>query len=226
MPPQSRVFYFEEEASVCSTHSAFSTRKRKIRFNLKENQTFEIPHIDDLDKEEIRDVWYQRGDYERMKTQFIPLIRKMMKGEAIEENDQQTIRGLEFRTRDGAIRRQHNKLEAITTVIEEQDRQRIENKLDDEQLREAYLACSSHCMDEACALGKRDEAEMKELLAAEQAKTKVSVKATTKVAAESAVSDAKKRGLSKLFKSVRTGAVMNDIKSLALARRAVVGQAA
>jgi len=213
---------------VCSTYSAFSIRKRKIRFNLKKNETFEIPHIDDLKKEEIHDVWYQRDDYERMKIQFIPLIRKMMKGEVIEENNQQTVRGLEFRTRDGAIRRQHNKLEGITTVIEEQDRQHNEDELDNEQLREAYLACSSHCMEEAYALGKRDEREVKELIAAEQAETESSAKETAEEAiiSEVTVTDTKKRGLSKLFKSVRPGAILDDIKSIAVARRAVVGQAA
>lgn len=106
-----------------SSFASVSPLPKKFRFSASPNEIFLIPRIDNLTAEEVKATWYERSDYEKMKMAMVPLIRKMMKGETIEETDQETIRGLEFRTRQGAIRRQHNKVEAITAVMDEQDRQ-------------------------------------------------------------------------------------------------------
>lgn len=133
------------------------TRKKRFHFSLTSNQIFPIPHIDDLSDEEVKDTWYERADYEKMKMSMIPLIRKIMKGETVEENDRQTIRGLEFRTRQGAIRRQHNKVEAITAVLEEQERQlEFAGYVDDELLASVYNHISNHCQEEAHELALGD----------------------------------------------------------------------
>jgi glycogen debranching enzyme len=120
IPTHSRSFYFEEEASLSSTMTASRAKspknKRKLRFRLESNETFIIPHVDDLDEQEIQSVWYDRTDYETMKTSFIPIIRRMMKEERIEETNTETIRGLEFRTRQGALRRQH-KIDSTTKEL-------------------------------------------------------------------------------------------------------------
>lgn len=86
-----------------------------------------------------------------------PLIRKMMKKETIEETDKETIRGLEYRTRQGAIRRQHNKLEAITAVLDEQDRQLdCDGCVNEDLLSEVYRQFNTHCREAAHVLALGD----------------------------------------------------------------------
>jgi hypothetical protein len=80
----------------------------------------------------------------------------MMTGEIIEESDRQTIRGLEYRTRKGAVRRQHNKVEAITAVMDEQDRQIEEGFMNDELISQVYMEVSARCQEEAHQLALKD----------------------------------------------------------------------
>jgi hypothetical protein len=139
----------------------------------------------------------------------------MMKGEAVEENNEQSIRGLEYRTRNGALRRQHNKLEAISAVLDEQDRQYNEGFMDIELVRSVYRGCSARCQDEAYMLGLKDEATVRDLLS-EPELTETDVSSEDDEIAEhseesdefpceeSASQEEKKiRKLSKLFKQVR-----------------------
>lgn len=151
---------FEEDS--CSSESTVSFQssplpKRRIHFALTENEVHLIPHINDLSDEEVKETWYERNDYEKIKMTLIPVVRKMMKGERIEESNRLTVRGLEYRTRDGAIRRQHNKAEAITAVMDEQDRQLdLNGRCDAEILRQTYIQVNAHCQREAHELALGD----------------------------------------------------------------------
>jgi hypothetical protein len=132
---------------------------------MEKNEIYPIPHIDDFDEETIKAVWYEKAEYDTMKVGFVSTIKKMMRGEPIAENNESTIRGLEFRTRKGALRRQHNKLAAITAVLDEQDRQYNDGTLDEERLAEIYRSSGSHCQDSAQAMGLKDQEFMKEIRA-------------------------------------------------------------
>lgn len=152
---------FDDESTseeTASSHRRSSpVSKRCLRFSCHEDEIHHIPHINDLSDDEVKQTWYDRSDYEKIKMSLIPLVRKMMKGERVEETNRQTIRGLEYRTREGAIRRQHNKAEAITTVMDEQDRQLGANgRICDELLREVYIQINAHCQEEAYKLGLGD----------------------------------------------------------------------
>jgi hypothetical protein len=140
-------------------------RKRTIRLRMEKNEIFPIPHIDDFDQDVIRATWYEKSEYDVMKVGFVATIKKMMRGEHIEENNVSTIRGLEFRTRKGALRRQHNKLSAITAVLDEQDRQFNGGTFDDERLAEVYRSSGSHCQENAHVMAVKDEETMKEIMA-------------------------------------------------------------
>lgn len=165
MPPQYSPSLVQE-ADISDSSSFFvhntppktkAPRDKRFRLCMAANEIHPIPHIDDMTDEEVQDIWYERSDYEKMKMSMIPLIRKMMKGEHVEENNRQTIRGLEFRTREGAIRRQHNKVEAITAVLDEQDRQiQYMGYVDDELLSKIYCEVNGHCQVEAHQLAMGD----------------------------------------------------------------------
>ena len=162
MPPQQKYnnqHMYEEDSSSESTVSFQSspTPKRRIHFALTENAVMLIPHINDLSDQEVKETWYERSEYEKIKMTLIPLVRKMMKGEHVEENNRQTIRGLEYRTREGAIRRQHNKAEAMAAVMDEQDRQlEVDGRTDAELLRKTYIQVNAHCQKEAHELALGD----------------------------------------------------------------------
>jgi hypothetical protein len=155
MPPQQR----KEMLDLSDTSSIASkcTVSKRFHFSLSSNEIYYVPHIDDMTTEEVKAIWYEKAEYEKIKMGMIPVIRRMMKKENIPETDRETIRGLEFRTRQGAIRRQHNKLEAITAVLDEQDRQLDSSgHVDDELLSKVYREFSAHCQEEAHKLALGD----------------------------------------------------------------------
>jgi hypothetical protein len=156
MPPQSCISECEIEVFQPKILNPVVPPKR-VRFALSKNEIHAVPHIDDLLDDEVRATWYEAKDYEDIKMALIPIIRKMMKGEHIEENDRQTVRGLEYRTKKGAIRRQHNKVEAIIAVMDEQGRQwETYGFASDERLRDAYLEICTRCQQEAHELALGD----------------------------------------------------------------------
>jgi hypothetical protein len=131
---------------------------RRARFALSNNQVFLIPHINDMTDEEVLNIWYEKHDYDQIKANIVPIVQQLMQGDNIEESNEITIRGLEFRTRNGAIRRQNNKLGAITAVLDEQDRQFDEDVNDPHLISQAYLEISDLCLREAQQLALRDAA--------------------------------------------------------------------
>jgi hypothetical protein len=75
------------------------------------------PHIDDFDEETIKAIWYEKTEYDTMKVGFVAtIIKKMMRGEPIAENNESTIRGLEFRNPQELFAAS-NKLAAITYCV-------------------------------------------------------------------------------------------------------------
>jgi len=196
---------FEEDS--CSSESTVSFQnspdvpKRRIHFALTENEVHPIPHINDLSDQEVKETWYERSDYEKIKMALIPIVRKMMKGEPIEESNRLTIRGLEYRTREGAIRRQHNKAEAITAVMDEQDRQLdLNGRCEAEILRQTYIQINAHCQREAHELALGDVEPAREHCADAYEKLRGAV-------AENVLDERgppeRKSSFSKLFKQMR-----------------------
>jgi hypothetical protein len=156
LPQQRKNLINETCSSMLSSVSSESTVQKRFHFSLTSNEIHHVPHIVDFSDREVCATWYAKADYEKITMSMIPLIRKMMKGETVDETNSQTIRGLEYRTRQGAIRRQRNKVEAITAVLGEQDRQSFHGKFDDELLSQVYSLVNAHCQEEAYQLARRD----------------------------------------------------------------------
>lgn len=222
MPPQQQPegFDFHQTDDESVNSQTIGSRKRRVQICIEANCIRRIQHIKDMSKEDVKATWYEKEDYEGMKQTFIPIIRRMMKGEDIPETNDQTIRGLEFRTRDGAIRRQHNKLNALSAVLDEQDRQYNEQDFSDEKLAEVYQSFNAHCREAALKLGLEDEARIQDYYA-EPCEDIDEIAASDLSRAVSAgfscdPSDKKMKMLSKLFKQVRIRrrALLDDIKQL------------
>jgi len=131
--------------------------KKTVRIEVDYTKVFPVPHIDDMSEEEILSIWYDHTDYDIMKQSIIPLLKKMMRGARIDETDSETVRGLEYRTREGALKRQHNKVNSINAVLDEQDRQLSLGIHDVQRICEIYVDSSRHCALSARDLGEMDE---------------------------------------------------------------------
>ena len=119
----------------------------------------ETIHRNDFSPEEISRSWYKKEDFQKMKLAFTHVVQLFAAGRYPGDNDQMTLRGLEYRHREGALRRKTNKLNALYAVLDEQERQWRDGFESDEKIRAIYLTHSTHCSHAAHVMGKQDEAE-------------------------------------------------------------------
>jgi hypothetical protein len=162
--PNRKKYADDDESTV---KNALTTgRNRKLCFSLESNQSFPIPHIDDMNDEEVDAIWWEDEVYDATNSEVLLLVQKLIKGEKIEENNDQTSRGLENLTQ---LAFNHRRV-AVTVVLNEQERQRDEGVQNDERLAEVYRNVSSHVQEAAYALALKDEAGLKNEL--EQKRTR------------------------------------------------------
>jgi hypothetical protein len=84
----------------------------------------------------------------------------MTRGVRVEENNHETVRGLEDQTRQGTLRRRLTNYEAIHAVLDEQRRQRLQGEQNDELLADAYCCISFKFQRKAYAMGRKDESRI------------------------------------------------------------------
>jgi hypothetical protein len=120
------------------------------------NEVFHVDHLDDISDEQILATWYNANEYSQIKSSYQTTIYMMETGIAMKD-DEQTSRGLEYRTQDGAWARYEKKRDAYNAVLDEQDRQWKVDKDDDEAIRSIYLEHSTKCGDAAHMRAVDDE---------------------------------------------------------------------
>jgi hypothetical protein len=202
------------------------TRQRKVRFSLDKNvQHACIPNRSDMTEEDNRAIWYNRNDFAEIKQTLIPVIRKMMKEEPLDEEMGETSRGLEYRTREGATRRQRNKRQATHAVLEEQERQLNEGVYEVELLSAVYCRMSAHCKAEAYNLGVRDEATARVITRDIECLRHIHVSPVEDGMDDSLHKDDKVTSGFARFRVARS--ILNDIRVFTLDhRQAIIGKAA
>jgi hypothetical protein len=104
-------------------------------------------------------VWYQKNEQALMRMERKCSIRLMIQGALLTDSDTQTSRGLEFRSREGAVKRQENRLNALAAVLDEQESQFDMGLQNDEAISLAYQRVSWKCKKEAFILAKLDSKE-------------------------------------------------------------------
>jgi hypothetical protein len=135
--------------------------KTSIRFSDR-NQTFAIPHLDNMSDSEVAAIWYNAEEYSEVKSSYQMTIFLMESGK-LNEGDEYTSRGLEYRTQQGAWARHENKRDAYNAVLDEQDRQWKADQDDHDALGRVYLQHSSKCAVAAAERGAADAKEAKEI---------------------------------------------------------------
>jgi hypothetical protein len=146
-----------------SSRMASTVNKRTIRFSLKSNQVFSIPHINDMNQHDINETWYTEEESKNIHNEIYWAIRQIGKGDNVTESDTFTVRGIECRTQQDTLRRKHNRNMARNAVLNEQYRQYLNGEWDDGLVADASLRVSSHCHCEAYWMGFKDEAAIKKL---------------------------------------------------------------
>lgn len=121
-----------------------------------------IPHVDNIPADEVAAVWFCKKDFEDMKKSFATTLRLIAYGEFKADDAEHCARGLEFRTRAGALARRENKWNALNAVLDEQDRQRELGINNDKLLSQIYITENRLCRQSALELGRQDEEEARE----------------------------------------------------------------
>jgi hypothetical protein len=153
--PSENARFTGKKLPMCSTSL---TTKRKVRFNLADNVVHPIVHRQNMSAELVAHTWYNKTDFDAMKDEMIVVLKKMSKNITVPENNDTTIRGLEFRTKQGSASRQKIKLDAVQAVMKEQSRQHDAHNIDDQLLAEVYLRHGDPCARAARNVGSADEA--------------------------------------------------------------------
>jgi hypothetical protein len=196
------------------------TRKRKLRFNLDNNLEHPVPHRSDLTENDMKEIWYDRFDFQAIKQTLIPVIRKMMRDEPLDEAMEETSRGLEYRTREGATRRQRNKLQAIHAVL-------AEGIYNVELLSSVYCRFSAHCKDEARNLGHHDEVAARIITRDVECLRYIQTVVMDDEERDDDICEEKHFFSSGFARFRVTRSLINDIKALTLDRRSIItGKAA
>jgi hypothetical protein len=145
------------KSDVQSTTSV-ERKKRAVSFN-KLVFIRETLHINNYKSDEKKKVWYQKNEQALMRMERKCSIRLMIQGALLTDSDTQTSRGLEFRSREGAVKRQENRLNALAAVLDEQESQFDMGLQNDEPISLAYQRVSWKCKKEAFILAKLDSKE-------------------------------------------------------------------
>jgi hypothetical protein len=120
-----------------------------------EVKIFNVLHIMDYSAEEKQATWFDGDEIRSFKNEIKASAALMVDG--VSESAELCSRGLEARTRDGALRKRHNKVDARAAVFLEQEFQMEEGFLDEEAIADAYYDRTQHCQVAANMMGLRDE---------------------------------------------------------------------
>lgn len=202
-----------EKLTMKSAMKGSCSNRKSLRFS-KHQDIFPIPHLDDLQDDEVAAIWYESGEYSDIKSAYQLTIFMIENGE-LKESDEHTGRGLEYRTQDGAWARYENKRDAYNAVLDEQDRQWKVDKDDFEAISSIYLVHSGKCAVAAAKRGSQDADEAKEICSDILKKRKVRRKKSKKsvcTSSQSVVSSTDSRDMLRVQSDSRRGQVRDDIE--------------
>ena len=152
-----------ENVKLSSKTAPKPIERRRVHF--KETVSVRpITHVDNIPADEVAAVWFCKKDFEDMKKSFATTLRLMAYGEFKADDEDHCARGLEFRTRAGALARRENKWNALNAVLDEQDRQRELGISNDKLLSQIYITENRLCRQSALDLARSDEEEAREFL--------------------------------------------------------------
>jgi hypothetical protein len=149
----SDVHSSESLVSTALTKSLAPKPRRTVSFGttLQMKQTI---HIRDYTADEIENTWYSTAEYKLIKLSVSTIVLMLKQGEQLRPD--QCVRGLEYKTRHGRETRVLNQIEALIAVLDEQDRQALNDEKDLDRLSQVYTLLTAHCVATAHYIGLND----------------------------------------------------------------------
>merc|ERR1719476_735637 len=89
---------------------------------------------------------------------------KLLESGFLFESDDNSVRGLECRTKQGGRLKKQNRREAYDAVFFEIECQENEKYFNEEAIADAYFSCSNPCQISAQEIAKQDEMDAKDTL--------------------------------------------------------------
>lgn len=132
------------------------TGNKSVSFNQRV-KVREHPCLNEFSEEEIERAWYDRTDYAMIKADCFSAIEKTLSGKTFPDDETLCLRGLEYRTPQGAALRRKHKLEAIDVVFDEQCLQWSKGAHDPECIAHHYSNCADHSARVAHLIAVQDE---------------------------------------------------------------------
>jgi hypothetical protein len=155
----------QNETTSCSEQEIFATKRRQdcvVSFR-GFAKVHEVLSIRDYSEKEFRAVWYNDKEYEKFADHCKITVERIEKGKALKDKKYCAI-GLEYWTDAGMRKRQRNRGQAFSVVLEEQLAQWEDGENDQESISELYSACTASSRMVATTTGLRTEREVKEHL--------------------------------------------------------------
>ena len=129
---------------------------KKVRFS-HSVQVREILHCSNFTEEERTNSWYTKCDIAQRKREEKQTLDFLKSGAYQGDCDQHCVRGLECRTRKGALARRQSKEAARLAVLKEQDMQNYEFQNNPEAIAKACIAATKYSVMAAYAIAAFDQ---------------------------------------------------------------------
>lgn len=137
--------------------------KKSVSFSHLDDLTHHVEHAADLTDEERSRTWFSRKEFSEIKASYREILKRMSHREHIpDDSDQCSTRGLEGRSRHGSKNRLSIIMSSILAVLNEQDIQRQQGRVDAETIAILYRHQSYHSLQAAVMMARRDEAAIAE----------------------------------------------------------------
>ena len=138
-----------------------SLMEKFVGFSLEDNKIIPVTHVKEMDNDQVESTWYSRAELSSIRRSYKNTVRKMNIGMQVEENDEETTRGLEKFTRDGLSRKSLMR-RRVQAVLMEQDRH---DDIDvDSLLRLISEKYSRPCVVEATEVARLDAIDVQDYL--------------------------------------------------------------
>lgn len=147
------TFAWEADMFDSDEEETVANRKTCIRFD-DNVDTREIPCIMEMHRSEIDSIWYSQEEFAVMKAECRELTKSIKSGR-INISADICLRGLEEKLHRS--QKKVNRSEAVGAVLDEQDAQFGYGEQNPERIAHVYHEFAAHCLDEAVAIGLRDQ---------------------------------------------------------------------
>lgn len=137
--------------------------QRKVSFFARV-RIMRITNRKDLNKTQIKRVWYSRDEFKDIRKECFDTIKVMQDGDIVDEDEGFCTLGLEYKTKANYKARQRNKSEVRQVVFEEQTFQRENEMPDPDWIARVSREQSRICVEGACETARKVEEEIKEYL--------------------------------------------------------------